>query len=202
MKLPIKYATGSKELPKGMGMGVLLEALTDVPTPRTTPVSDPCLEAERIAHLAALQAGCVSGSAAMISGPLGLFSIAPEMLLVLRIQRQMVADVAGLHGATVDLSPDVMVYCLFKHTAAHLLQDVVVRTGGKWLVRRASARATTNLLRRVGIKLTQRAFSKGVSRFVPLLGAGAMAAYARSDTLRVAGTTMELFTHEIAHEER
>ena len=38
--------------------------------------------------------------------------IVPDILIVLQIQRQMVADIAGLHGRATNLTPTVMMYCL------------------------------------------------------------------------------------------
>ena len=42
--------------------------------------------------MASLQAAVVSASAAVVPGPLGLVSVVPDMLLFLRLQRQVVAD--------------------------------------------------------------------------------------------------------------
>jgi hypothetical protein len=188
------------DLPLRGLLDAIMAALSDVPEPNTTMADAPHAAARRVYEAAALQAAAVSASAAMVPAPLGLMSVVPDMLLVLRLQRQMVADIAGLYGTAADLSTSVMVYCLVKHTAAQLVGDIVVRTGERWLVRRASARATSSVLRKVGLKITQRALSKAVSRFLPLAGASAMGLYARWDTMRVAATAIELFTHGVTDE--
>ena len=46
-------------------------------------------------------------------------------------------------------------------------------------------------------KLTQNIIGKGVSRFVPLIGAVGVGAYAYFDTTQVAKTAIELFSKDI-----
>jgi hypothetical protein len=45
----------------------------------------------------------------------------------------------------------------------------------------------------VGAKLAQRAAGKGLARWVPVLGALGMGAYAYADTAQVAATAIDLF---------
>jgi hypothetical protein len=61
--------------------------------------------------------------------------------------------------------------------------------------------ATSALLQRVvgavGAKLSQRVLQKGVSRWVPVVGAAAVSAYAYYDTQQVAKAAIELFEREL-----
>lgn len=86
-----------------------------------------------------------------------------------------------------------MIYCLFKHSAAQVVRDLVVRVGERVLIRRASLRVMQTLARKIGVSVTQRAIGKGISRWVPLVGAVGVGGYAFYDTVQVAATTTELF---------
>ena len=109
----------------------------------------------------------------------------------------MVADIAALNGKTATLTREQMLYCLFKHSAAQAVRDLVVRMGERVLVKRASLRVMQLVAQKVGVKLTQRAIGTGLSRWLPIIGALGVGAYAYYDTAQVARTAIELFEREI-----
>ena len=94
-----------------------------------------------------------------------------------------------------------MLYCLFKHSAAQAVRDLVVRVGERYLVRRASLKTLQTVAKKIGIKVTQKALGKGISRWVPLISALGVGGYAWYDTASVAKTAIELFENEITTEE-
>jgi hypothetical protein len=65
------------------------------------------------------------------------------------------------------------------------------------LVKRASLRVLQTVAQRVGVKVTQRVIAKGVSRWLPVVGALGVAAYAYYDTAQVAKVAIELFENDI-----
>ena len=155
--------------------------------------SAPHERARELAHAAAMKTALTAGGLALPPGPLGWLTIMPELTAVWRIQAQLVADVAGLYGASATLTREHMLYCLFRHTAAQAFRDLVVRAGERLIVRRLSVGALQSIARRVGLNLTQRAIGRGVTRFVPLVGAAGVGAYAYFDTRQVAHTAIRLF---------
>ncbi len=58
----------------------------------------------RLARDAAQKAALVSGSLALPPGPLGMLTVLPDLLLIWKLQRQMVADIFALHGRTAELT--------------------------------------------------------------------------------------------------
>lgn len=118
-------------------------------------------------------------------------------MAVWRIQAQLVADVAGAFGKSATLTQEEMLYCLFRHAAAQVFRDVVVRTGERVLVRRASLRALQTIAAKLGVKITQRVIAKSVARWLPIVGAAGVGAYAYFDTAQVGGTALDLFSREI-----
>ena len=115
------------------------------------------------------------------------------MVGVWKIQKQLVADLAALYGKQSTLTPEQVVYCLFQHTAAQGVRDLVVRVGQRTLVRRASPLLIRTLTRRIGVKLTQRVLGRGAARWLPIVGAVGVGAYAYVDTAQVAATAIDLF---------
>ena len=153
-------------------------------------------EAARVkANAAAAKAALAAGALALPRGVAGWLTILPEMIGVWRIQRQLVADIAALYGKKAALTPELMVYCLFQHTAAQGVRDLVVRVGQRALVRRAPLRLS--MAQRIGLKLTQRVLGKSVPRLTRVIGAIGVGAYAYFDTVHVAVAAIELFEREI-----
>ena len=121
-----------------------------------------------------------------------MLTVLPDLLAIWRIQAQMVSDIAGLYGRDLQLTRSHMLYCLFRHAASHVTRDVVVRAGQRFVVRQLSGGALRSLLTSIGISVTQRIAGTAASRWVPVLGAAAVATYAYFDTLQVAKTAMRM----------
>jgi hypothetical protein len=177
--------------PRDIG-GTIERVIAEVPMARTHAVADPAVEAEAIAKRAARQAAMLSGSLALPPGPLGMLTVLPDLYLIWKTQRQMVADIFGLYGRSAELTRVHMLYCLFRHAASQVLRDVVVRTGQRVIVQQLASGALQGIVQKVGVTVTRRVAGTAASRWVPLAGAAAVGAYAYWDTLQVARTAHRL----------
>ena len=172
--------------------GVIERVIADVPAPRTHPVEHPDAAAERIARSAAKRAAFVSGSLALPPGPFGLLTVLPDIYVIWRTQRQMVADIFAVYGRTAELTRTHMLYCLFRHAASHVLRDVAVRSGQRFVVQQLSSQALSHAAGKIGVAVSKRVAGTATSRWIPLAGAAAVSAYAYWDTLQVARTAQRL----------
>lgn len=179
----------------------IMEFIAHVPNSQAHSCSDPKKQTDTCIRKAAKNAAIAAGSLALPVGPLGWLTILPEMLTVWKIQAQLVVDIAAINGVKANLTRESMMYCLFKHSAAQALRDIAVRVGERMLVKTASVRVLQSVANKIGIKVTQRAIGSGISRFVPLLGASAVAAYAYYDTTQVGNTAFKFFSLQIKEEQ-
>jgi hypothetical protein len=108
----------------------------------------------------------------------------------------MVADIAGVYGRHASLTREHMLYCLFRYAAVQAVRDLVVRAGQRLLVRQLSAEAVHAVAARVAARITRRVLGEGISRWLPVIGAMGVGAYAWYDTGRVAKAAIELFERE------
>lgn len=176
----------------------LLEDLaTSIPHSAEPANDKPKARAKRIVRAAGLNAGALSAGLALPPGPLGLLTVIPDLVRVWKIQQQMVADVAACFGKSAQLNRQMMVYCLFRHGAAMLLRDVVARVGERVIVKQASLRLIQQLLRRIGLQVTQKTVGKSLSRWLPILGPVLIGAYSLMDTRSVGKTAIDTFSREI-----
>lgn len=176
----------------------ILPLFAHIPTSDEPRSDSPLDDARKKANAVAAKAAVAAGALALPPGPVGWLTILPEMVGVWRLQRQLVADIAAIYGKQSTLTPEQVVYCLFQHTAAQGVRDLVVRVGQRTLVRRASPRLIGLLMQRIGVKLGQRMLGKGAARLLPIVGAVGVGAYAYYDTAKVAATAIELFESEIS----
>lgn len=175
--------------------GILERVISEVPHARTLRAADAgtaAAMAEEIARTTAKKAALLSSSLSLPPGPAGMLTVLPDLYLIWRLQRQMVSDIFGLYGRSAELTRVHMLYCLFRHLASQVARDFVVRTGERLIVQRLSSGALSKALTALGSRLTQRVTGGAASRWVPLVGAAAVGAYAYWDTLQIAKTAGQL----------
>ncbi len=175
----------------------LLDFVTDIPRSAQHVNPAPREAARKLAAEAAAKAATAAGTLALPPGPLGWLTILPEMLAVWRIQARMVADIAALHGRSHTLTREQMIFCLFRHTASQAVRDLVVRVGERFVVKPVAVTALRAIANKIGVKITQRSVAKGAARWLPVVGALGVAAYAYYDTAQVAKAAIELFERPV-----
>ncbi|MCQ8894924.1 EcsC family protein [Limnobacter humi] len=170
----------------------------------------PYERSKEITQKACAKAAAVSGSLAIPVGPLGMLTVLPDLMLVWRIQAQMVVDIATAFGHQGPVTQQELMNCLFQHVAGTALReyersipiehpdntarsvldliDQFTRSGGRDLAVRVS--------KQIGQVLVQRVAKRAASRIVPLAGAAVVSAYAALDTKEVARTAVEMFSGE------
>jgi len=174
----------------------ILDFVAKIPKSDVRRARDPLAAARKRANQAARAAALTAGSLALPPGPLGWLTILPEILGVWKIQTHMVADIARMYGRSASLTREHMLYCLFRHSAAQVVRDLVVRSGERLLVQQASLAVIQSVARRIGVRVSERGFASAVSRWLPVLGAVGVGGYAFYDTTQVAKTAIELFGSE------
>jgi hypothetical protein len=176
----------------------ILDFVSQIPDSNVEGSHHPEREAQRLATRAAQRAGLTAGSLALPPGPLGWLTVLPELIAIWKIQAQMVSDIAAAYGQHSELGREQMLWCLFRHTAAQAFRDLVVRVGDRLLFRRVSYAVAERVAKTVGIKVTQRAVGNGLSRWLPVVGAMGVGAYAYYDTGQVARTAIAMFSAPFA----
>lgn len=188
-KLPAKVEASSRQF-----ADAILNLIAKIPKSSKRVSSAPHDAARELANASAAKAALISGGLALPPGPLGWFTILPDLIAIWKLQSQMVADIAALYGKSATLTREQMLYCLFKHAAAQAVRDLVTRVGERVIVQRATLRALQTAAQRVGAKVTQRALGTAAARWIPIVGAVGVGAYAYYDTAQVARTATELFS--------
>jgi len=172
----------------------ILDSIGEVPPSTRRRSKDALAESRAAITTAAGKASLTAGAFAVPLGPVGWLTILPEMIAVWRIQAQMVADIAALHGQKVQLTREQMMFCLFRHTAAQAVRDLAVRAGERLIVQQVSKQVLQKVAQAIGVKITKRVLGKGLTRWLPVIGVVGVAGYAYYDTAQVGATALEMFS--------
>jgi hypothetical protein len=177
----------------GKVQSAIMDLVVAIPDSTEVPLVLPAVRAQAIAHAAARKTSLLAASLALPPGILGWLTVLPELLGVWKVQAQMVADIAAVYGQKKNLGREQMLYCLFKHVAAQLFRDVIVRVGERAVVQQTTYKMLQSITQQLGMVLSKTLLQRSAARFVPFLGAATVGAYAYFDTLQVARNATELF---------
>ena len=179
----------------------ILSFIGQVPPTKERPHRNPGSRARQIGRQAARRAALSAGTLALPPGPLGWLTLLPEMRTVWTQQSQMVADIAAAHGRHADLTPELMLYCLFRHLAPSAFRRVVQHDGGVTIVRRATPQLLRAIVVKIATRISLRLVGRSVSRWLPIVGAVGAGGFSWFDTGRVAETARALFSQPLTHVE-
>ena len=197
MALEKKKLEEASSIPK-----ILHQIIEYIPFSSEPAATDPKSRARKLGSLAAMKAAAFSGALSMPPGPLGLLTLIPDLLGIWRIQAQLVADIAAVYGKSAWLTKEGMLYCLFRHGAAQALKDIAVRGGQRLLIHQVTLKTLESVLAKIGVRLSQRLAAKAITRWLPIIGAVGVGAYAYYDTGEVAKTAVETFESELKLDEK
>jgi len=164
-----------------------------IPQTSEKPLINPKKRVAEIISSSARNAAFVSAGLAIPPGPFGIITILPDLYLIWKIQAQMVADIAGVHGKNCNLTKEHMIYCLFKQAGANAIKEMYVKCGSKIVVKSLSHSAVKQLLKKIGINISGKSAGKAASRWLPVIGALGIAFYSYNETKTVGLNASQLF---------
>jgi len=170
----------------------------------------PYERSKEITQKACAKAAAVSGGLALPVGPLGMLTVLPDLVIVWRIQSQMVVDIAAAFGHKKPLTEEDLMTCLFRHVAGTAVREYErsipiehEEKSGKSVLdlldrftRSGSRDVAVRVGKQIGQVVLERVAKRTASRIVPLAGAAIVSAYAAMDTKEVARTAVEMFSGE------
>jgi len=156
-------------------------------------------QAQSIVDSYALKCASVSGFASLAPGPLGMLTIIPDLIIVLRLQTEMLAKLSVAYNKEKVISKELVLFMLFQSVGVSGIKFVVVKSA-QVVVKRASARLLQRIVSMMGGRVLQRTAGQAVARWIPGLGAAAMAIWVRYMTRKIGSEAMHLLSKDIVFE--
>jgi uncharacterized tellurite resistance protein B-like protein/uncharacterized protein (DUF697 family) len=138
----------------------------------------------------------ISGGASLVPGPWGMIAVIPEIAAVIRNQLAMIYDVGMAYGKSNVLTKELLAGVLLTATGAGA-GSLLVMQGSKVLVKRVALRQFQKIIAILAGKITQQALKSAISKWLPIVGAAAMATWSNYWTRQVGKKAIEIFEKEI-----
>lgn len=148
----------------------------------------------------ALTNSAISGGASLMPGPWGMLAVVPELILVNRNQIALIYDIAAANGKK-DMMTKELAAMVFVSAMGTSAGGLLVIHGGKYLVKRASLQVFQRIVVILGGKITQQALKSAVSKWLPGVGAAAMAVWTNYMTRQIGNKANEIFSSSIQFED-
>jgi len=142
------------------------------------------------------QNAVISGGSGLVPGPMGMLTIVPELALVIRNQMSMVYDIGVAYGYGKRLNAELLIG-VFGYALGSGALGLLTIHGQKVLVKRASLRFMQKVIKLMAGKVTQRVLKSMVSKWLPVAGAVALAAWSKHSTHLIAERAISVFEKEI-----
>jgi uncharacterized protein (DUF697 family) len=153
-----------------------------------------------LVNSSAMANAAISGSSSLIPGPWGMVAVIPEVMLVTRNQIALIYDIAAANGKK-DLMTKDLALMVFASAVGTSVGGLAVIQGGKILVKRSSLRILQKIIFLLGGKISQQVLKSMISKWLPGVGAIAMAAWSRHMTKKVGEKAIEIFSSDIEFED-
>lgn len=138
----------------------------------------------------------ISGGASLVPGPWGMVAVIPEIAAVIRNQLAMIYDIGMAYGKSKVLSKELLAGVLLTAMGAGA-GSLLVMQGSKVLVKRVALRQFQKIVAILAGKITQQVLKSAISKWLPIVGAAAMAVWSNYLTRQVGKKAIEIFEKEV-----
>jgi len=129
----------------------------------------------------------ISGGASLVPGPWGMIAVVPEIAAVIRNQLAMIYDIGMAYGKSKVMNKELLAGVLVTAMGSSA-GSLLVMQGSKVLVKRVALRVFQKIVVLLAGKITQQALKSAISKWLPIVGPAAMAAWSNYLTRQVGKT--------------
>lgn len=126
----------------------------------------------------------ISGGVSLIPGPWGMVAAIPEISLLIHNQLMMIYDIAMAHGKKSVLTKELLVGVLISSMGMGAT-GLIILHGGEFIVKRVALRVMQQIVTLLAGKVTQQMLKAMISKWLPIVGAAAMATWANYSTKQI-----------------
>ncbi len=138
----------------------------------------------------------VSGGISLIPGPWGMAAAIPEIAILIRNQLAMIYDIGVAYDKSKVLNKELLAG-VFLSAMGVSAGGLLVMHGGQVLVRRASLRVFQKVIWALAGNVTQKLLKSLISKWLPIVGAAAMAAWSNYSTRQIGKKAAEILVKPI-----
>ncbi|KKJ00090.1 TerB family tellurite resistance protein [Prochlorothrix hollandica] len=141
----------------------------------------------------------ISGTVGLIPGPMGMLAVLPEILKIMHNQISMVYDIGASYGKETVITKEVLLGVVIGATGTGAASLLVMK-GSTILVKRATLSTFQRVIAQLSGRVTQQALKSAIGKWLPGVGAVAIAAWSYYMTRQIGKQAKEIFEKEISWE--
>lgn len=153
-------------------------------------------EISRIIEAYSYKNAAIVGMLNIVPGPLGLITVIPEIILVVRNQLAMIYDISAAYQQDKVINKELLAGIFASSLGVRTLEFLTIQ-GGKVLVKRSSLRIFQQIMINLGTNITQKLVKQQITRFLPGIGTVLMATWAKYSTKTVGKKASEILSKNI-----
>jgi len=138
----------------------------------------------------------ISGGAGLIPGPWGMLAAIPEIVMIVRTQINMIYDIGIAYGKEKIMTKELLVGIALMAMGSSGI-GLLTMHGGKYFVKRTSLRFFQQIVKVLAGKTTQQLLKSSIAKWLPVIGAAAMATWAKYSTNEIGKKAVEILSKDI-----
>lgn len=156
---------------------------------------------EQLISSASRKAFAVSFASAIPPGFFGWATILPELILITKIQINLIYSIAKFYNQTEKLQIELLAIIFSNALGLELGKGVLKKAGAGIVISKMSSELLKPILEKISVKTLSRLVAKIPSRWIPFIAAPFFGAWSASNTKVIGYTADRMFSKEINFEE-
>lgn len=152
---------------------------------------------QKMIRKASRAAFLISTGAGIPTGPIGLATIVPEVVALIKLQIDLIFKVAKFHQQEAKVNKTIILTVLGVAMGVVLKHALINKVGTRIIVKSLSAEGAKRITREIGEKFATGLLKRGVGRWIPLMLAPVFGYLSLSMTRKVGREAESLFSHEL-----
>ncbi len=152
---------------------------------------------QKMIRKASRAAFLISTGAGIPTGPMGLATIVPEVVALIKLQMDLIFKVAKFHQQEAKVNKTIILTVLGVAMGVVLKHALINKVGTRLIVKSLSAEGAKRITREIGEKFATGLLKRGLGRWIPLMLAPVFGYLSLSMTRKVGREAESLFSHEL-----
>ncbi|MDD5168966.1 MAG: hypothetical protein PHN75_09120 [Syntrophales bacterium] len=139
----------------------------------------------------------VSTTLSAVWGPVGLATVLPEIMAVMKIQMNLVYKIANYHQKQ-NVPHHTAIVLIFANALGLTIGPRLLRTAGtRLIVKSLSLPVISAIARKIGAEMVTKISQRAAGRWIPLLAAPIFGHFSRKMTIKIGSEAERLFSQVI-----
>jgi hypothetical protein len=152
---------------------------------------------QKMIRKASRAAFLISTGAGIPTGPMGLATIVPEVVALIKLQINLIFKVAKFHQQEAKVNKTIILTVLGVAMGVVLKHALINKVGTRLIVKSLSAEGAKRITMEIGEKFATGLLKRGLGRWIPLMLAPVFGYLSLSMTRKVGREAESLFSHEL-----